>query len=74
MVGNRELAARYVIEDAGHTEAGWKLFLDVMHTFRANFEEVIFSLFLTESSLRYPRFQRRIFCDGLQLILPNINK
>ena len=30
--GNRELAARYVIEDAGRAEAWWELFPAVMHT------------------------------------------
>ena len=71
--GNRQLAARYVIEDAGHTEAGWKLFRDVLHKICANFEDVMCKalFFLTKSRLRYPRFQRGTFCDGLQLISAN---
>ena len=46
---SRGLAARDVIEDAGQTEAGWKLFPDVLHKICANFEEVMFRAFLTES-------------------------
>ena len=43
--GNRERAARYVIEYAGHTEAGWTLFPDVLHNICVNIQEVMFRAF-----------------------------
>ena len=58
----REIAAEYVIEDAGQAEAGWKLFPEVLSKICANFEE------------GKARFQRRTFCDVIQLVTANINR
>ena len=72
--GNRERAARYVIEHGGHTEAGWTLFPDVLHNIYVNIQEVMFRAFSNESRLGYSRFQRRTLCDGVQLVTTIINR
>ena len=44
--GGRELAAKYVIEDAGQAKPGWKLFPCFLRKVWENFEMELFEFFL----------------------------